>query len=547
LKLSLNEIKGYAVSHKKASLAILLILGAILIFTFMPKSKKTQSTVAEATVIKGNIEVSVTGTGTVEPVSSMLNVTDTNGTVKSVFKKNGEKVKKGDLIAELTNDTLMTELEKSRLDLERAEVNLNEALDGLASDTTIAPFDGRILSLQVKTGDQISQNMALATIQDDSQLVFDMPVSNGIAQKAVLNQEIEVFLPETGETVQGKIISKNNGAETGSNRTYLKVGILKTGKLSSGAQAFGTLNIDGQKVDALAISSLEWKNETQLKGTLSGKITNIYIEQGQTVKKGQKLFGLKSDSNQNQHKTAQIAYEQAKISLADLEKQVNNLKVDAPMDGTLAGITAKVGDEVATKTSNSSSSSSNELKSLGKVINSGQMEVTLPVDEVDIAKVTIGQKANISVDAFSDKEFTGHVVEIADEGTVANNVSSFDVKVLIDNKDSLLKSSMTANVTIVVADKNDTLLIPVDALQERGKGKFVLIPSSKDQRGSKPVKVGLMNDNYAEILNGLKEGDKILLPNQSTSSTKQSNMMPGMGGPPPNMGGQRRTRSSTGK
>lgn len=211
-----------------------------------------------------------------------------------------------------------------------------------------------------------------------------------------------------------------------------------------------------------------------------------------------------------------------------------------------------VGDEVLTSKSSQSQTSTNNSSSsdvdLGKVINSKQMIIPFPVDEVDIAKVKIGQQAEVTVDALEDKVFQGKVTEIAEEGVVTNNVSSFEVTIQLDNPENILKSGMTSNVTISVAKQANALLIPIEAVQEMGKRKFVLIPSSgaseqnsagskqdsaaSQQRGNRqPVTVGLTNESFAEITAGLQEGDKVLLPGLQTNANNARGMiLPGMGG-----------------
>jgi len=564
LKLSLNDMKKYVKNYKKITAVIIVVLLLVMGYTAFkfnqqPNTPNGQN-IAQAEVTRGSIEVTVTGTGTITPVAVEDIGPNAAGTVKKLYVKNGDRVKKGDLLLELTNDSLKLQLENARLDADKARLNLEDATGQLTADTITAPFSGRIVDLDVKTGDEVTKNAVLATLQDDSQLVFDMPVESAVAQKVVVGQKVEVFMPDRGETVEGKVIAINSqpvSGYNGQNRTYLKVAVAATGNLSSGIKAFGTLTVDGKQADALAVSTLEWIGESQIKATLTGKITGVYVQEGQAVKKGQRLLAFGNGTALNQQKTLQLSYQQAQLNLTELESQLDDLIVKAPVEGIVSGMDIKEGDEITangtksaatagTSGGNSSSSAASNgttsslTKSLGKIINTKQMEISFPVDEVDIAKVKLGQKANVTVDALPDKIFRGTVTEIAEEGTVTNNVSSFDVTILLDNPEGLLKSGMTANVTIVVAKKENALLIPIEALQERGQRKFVLLPGSTDslQRPNmQPVTVGLTNESYAEISEGLEEGSKVLLPGQQANANRSNAMMPGFGGGP--MGGGR--------
>lgn len=554
----LSLVKDYAQKHKKLTLLIAVLLVAAVYGVYRSTQQAGTSGVlntAQAEAARGSIEVTVTGTGTILPVGSEIIGKNVSGTVKKIYVKNGDRVKKGDLLAELVNDSLSLQTANARLNLEKARLNLNDSSTQLAYDTITAPFSGRIVGLETKAGDEVSKGAGLATLQDDSQLVFDMPVDSATAKKVSLNQKVEVFFPDRGDTVEGRVIVKNSQPVAGYNgqaRVYLKIAVAATGNLSSGTKAFGILTIDGKQVEALSVSTMEWKDETQLKATLTGKVTGLYVQEGQTVRKGQKLFALSSDTAQSAQKTQQLAYNQAQLELTDLESQLNDLTVKAPIDGIVSGMDVAEGDEIKSSGANSNTSSketttADSAGSLGKVIDTGQMEVSFPVDEVDIAKVKVGQAANITVDALPDQTFRGRVTDIAEEGEVTNNVSSFEVTILIDNPKSLLKSGMTANVTIVVARKDNVVLIPIEALQQRDARKFVLIPpteGAEQGRNMKPVTVGLTNESYVEIIEGLQEGDKVLLPGQQANTARPNSMFPGFGGG--NRPGGNTTRSSGG-
>lgn len=560
-----GSVKNLMVKHKKITAAVALVLVVAVYGTYRTTQQTDASALqntAQAEVTRGSIEVTVTGTGTIVPVATEDIGPNVSGTVKKIYVQNGDRVKKGDLLAEVVNDSLGVEVANARLELEKAALNLKDSSTQLSDDIITAPFSGRIVNLEVKKGEEISKGAVLATLQDDSQLVFDMPVDSDTAKKVYVNQKVEVFLPDQGETVEGRVIVKNSqpvSGYSGENRVYIKVAVAARGNLSSGMKAFGTVTVGGKQVDALAVSSLQWMNETGLKATLNGEVAAIYVQEGQTVKKGQKLFALHSDTAQSEQKTQQVAYEQALLNLNDLQQQLADLKVTAPIDGIVSGMDIKEGDEIGTGSSGStgtktsdmqssaSSSTTGSSKTFGKIINTDQVKVSFPVDEVDIAKVKIGQVANLTVDALPDRVFKGKVTEIAEEGEVTNNVASFDVTILVDNSEKLLKSGMTANVTIVVARKDNAVLIPVEALQERGQRKFVLVPAddgSGQGRNMRPVTVGLMNESFAEITQGLQEGDKILIPGQQSDTRNARTMMPGFGGPPPGSNRNSGTRSS---
>jgi HlyD family secretion protein len=161
---------------------------------------------------------------------------------------------------------------------------------------------------------------------------------------------------------------------------------------------------------------------------------------------------------------------------------------------------------------------------LATLIDDSGMKVTVSVDEVDITKVKLGQKAVVTLDALPDKTFAGEVTEIAAKGTESNGVASFDVIVSLDRSEEL-KENMTANVEIITAQKENVLLLPVEAVQERQGQKFVLMATNRDTDSGKQahtmtrVETGLYNDTMIEITSGLKAGDVVSLPGTMNTGT----------------------------
>ena len=137
------------------------------------------------------------------------------------------------------------------------------------------------------------------------------------------------------------------------------------------------------------------------------------------------------------------------------------------------------------------------------------------VDEADIGRVRLGQPARIRVETFKDRTFNGHVTQISPLGVEKDNVTSFEVKVSIDNPGQELKANMTANAEIVLEEHPGALLIPEAAVSYNAKKEAsvnVVAPGTKTGRTKVPIKVGIGNGTKIEVLGGLKAGDKLVLP-----------------------------------
>ena len=137
------------------------------------------------------------------------------------------------------------------------------------------------------------------------------------------------------------------------------------------------------------------------------------------------------------------------------------------------------------------------------------------VDESDIGKVYIGQPARIKVESFKDKTFNGKVTQISPMGVEKDNVTNFEVKVSIDNPGRELKANMTANAEIVLEELANSIIIPEAAVTyDSQKRAFVDLaaPGTKTGRSKTAVKLGVGNGTKIQILDGLKAGDKVVLP-----------------------------------
>jgi HlyD family secretion protein len=143
-----------------------------------------------------------------------------------------------------------------------------------------------------------------------------------------------------------------------------------------------------------------------------------------------------------------------------------------------------------------------------------QVYVDGKVDEADIGNVYFGQAARIHVQSFPNKTFNGKVTKISPLGVEKDNVTTFEVRVSIDNPAGELKALMTANAEILVTEHHNALSVPEQAMTwDNDKNAFVWVPDPKSKEGQKkaPVTAGISNGTRTEILAGLKEGDPVVL------------------------------------
>lgn len=206
---------------------------------------------------------------------------------------------------------------------------------------------------------------------------------------------------------------------------------------------------------------------------------------------------------------AQAALEQQQAAVASAEENLRNATIFSPIDGVILSRDSEVGTAVSSILQVGSSATT--IMTVGDL---NEVYVKGKVDESDVGHVYLGQPARIKIESFKDQSFTGKVTKISPMGTEKDNVTTFEVRVSISNDKRILKAQMSANAEIVLEEHKGVLAIPEGAvLYNKDKSTAVEIPDATDQTGKKKlsVKLGISNGAKTEVLNGLKEGQQVVL------------------------------------
>ena len=213
--------------------------------------------------------------------------------------------------------------------------------------------------------------------------------------------------------------------------------------------------------------------------------------------------------DQAKQRMAAAQIDQAQASLKQLEEQLSYTTITAPIDATVLSRDVEVGNAVSSILVLGSTATL--VMTLG---DTHQVYVQGKVDESDIGKVYLGQPARIKVQSFRDKTFNGVVTKIAPLGVEKDNVTTFEVRVSIDNPGGELKANMTANAEILLEEHKNVLTVPEQAvLYDKDRNASVEIPDPKQKTGRRKVdiKAGISNGTKTEILAGLNPGDTVIL------------------------------------
>jgi macrolide-specific efflux system membrane fusion protein len=191
----------------------------------------------------------------------------------------------------------------------------------------------------------------------------------------------------------------------------------------------------------------------------------------------------------------------AEAGLSDARASLGFATLVAPIDGVVAQVTTQEGETVA---------AGMNAPTFVTIIDLSKLEVAGYVDEVDIGRVVIGQSASFTVDSFPEVDFTGKVTAVYPRAVIQSNVVNYITTLSIDNAEGRLKPDMTATLNIVLEERRDVLSVPDKALRNEGGKRVVRVVEGQ---GSTPrtVRVGRRGGGFIEILEGLSEGDVVLL------------------------------------
>ena len=215
------------------------------------------------------------------------------------------------------------------------------------------------------------------------------------------------------------------------------------------------------------------------------------------------------EENSRNLSKAQADVAQAQALLERAEENLKYASIRSPLDGIVLSRELEVGDAVSSILQLGSNATL--IMTLGDI---RELYVKGKVDETDIGVVKVGQPVRITVDAYKNRTFKGEVFRISPMGVEKDNVTRFEVRVSITNDLDLLKVAMSANAEIVLEEHQNVLLIPESSLIYNEKRETsVEIPDMSTRTGRRqlPVKAGLSNGSKTEVLQGLKQGDQVVL------------------------------------
>jgi len=214
------------------------------------------------------------------------------------------------------------------------------------------------------------------------------------------------------------------------------------------------------------------------------------------------VLELQLDAAKASWETAKLNLEIAELSLESAELNLEKAVIVAPFDGVVADISITEGKEISTATLASPAIS---------LVDTSKIEMRGFIDEIDIAMVQLGQEANIILDALPDEEVKGSVVFISPVGTILAGVVSYDTTIALKNPVAELRDGMSATAEVIIERHDDVLSIPNRYIRGTTENPMVVVLVD-EQEEEREITLGLTDGINTEVLSGLQEGEKVILP-----------------------------------
>lgn len=524
----LPKLKG---KPKKKIIAIIAVIVVIIIVVSAlarggKKKNDSSSQYTFATAEKMDITESLSGSGTLQPADQYTVSTLLSGEILSDTFEEGDVVKKDQVLYQMDSSDAQRSIEKAQLNASSAQRNYSTASENLSDLNVKSKVNGTVVDMLVELGDKVNAGQQVATVRDDSTMSLELDFPADEAENFYVGESAVVTLYGSFETLNGNVAEISGATNVGTGNTIVKkvkINVTNPGAISDSQIATAEVGSSA----STSSGTFTYKENRAVYAEVSGDVSRIVADEGTRVSNGSTIIALESSSVRNSVSAAADSVKDAQLSLESQYDNLDDFTIKSPIDGTIISKDQKAGDTIDSNTK------------LCTIYDLSYLKITMNVDELDISKVSVGQKVQITADAVSGQTFEGKVTSVNLAGTTTNGVTTYPVEVQITDYGDLLPG-MNVDTYIVVNEVKDVLGVPAAAIS---RGNRVLVQTgNKSDDTSIPsgyeyveVETGVSSDDFVEIKSGINEGDSVAYIETGSSVDPFAMMM--SGGVAPSGGG----------
>ena len=465
----------------------------------------------QTTPEKRDLTNSLSGTGTLNPANTYNVKSLVAGKVLTSTIEEGDIVEEGTVLYTVDASDATTKAEQASITLQQAQRSYDKTVDRQYVRAEVA---GVVATLKVAKGDEVTSGQEVAVIRDSSKMVLQLEFPAADAATFSVGQSAEVTLDGTFETLTGTVtaVTGTDTLSTGNLLTRtVTITVRNAGGLTTAQAATATIN----GVSCIAAKCFEYQAERTLTTLAAGTVTAINVQEGGAVNKDDIVLQISGEDLTEAIQSAAETLRSAELNMDNLQEAMNNYTVTSPISGTIIEKNAKAGDAL---TAGADLCTIYDLSYLVMVIN---------VDELQVSDISVGQSVQVTADAVPDKTYTGTVTRVSMKGSSNGGTTTYPVTVRIDETEGL-RPGMNANAEIVIAEAKNALAVPNAAIV---RGGYVLVTKDSPSAANAdpdmtapegyvyvPVKIGVSDDDYTQIISGVTGNDTVAYDPSSVST-----------------------------
>ena len=465
----------------------------------------------QTTPEKRDLSNSLSGTGTLNPANTYNVKSLVAGKVLTSTIEEGDIVEEGTVLYTVDASDATTKAEQASITLQQAQRSYDKTVDRQYVRAEVA---GVVATLKVAKGDEVTSGQEVAVIRDSSKMVLQLEFPAADAAAFSVGQSADVTLDGTFETLTGTVtaVTGTDALSTGNLLTRtVTITVRNAGGLTTAQAATATIN----GVSCIAAKCFEYQAERTLTTLAAGTVTAINVQEGGAVNKDDIVLQISGEDLTEAIQSAAETLRSAELNMDNLQEAMNNYTVTSPISGTIIEKNAKAGDAL---TAGADLCTIYDLSYLVMVIN---------VDELQVSDVSVGQSVQVTADAVPDKTYTGTVTRVSMKGSSNGGTTTYPVTVRIDETEGL-RPGMNANAEIVIAEAGNALAVPNAAIV---RGGYVLVTKDSPSAANAdpdmtapegyvyvPVKTGVSDDDYTQIISGVTGNDTVAYDPSSVST-----------------------------
>ena len=465
----------------------------------------------QTTPEKRDLTNSLSGTGTLNPANTYNVKSLVAGKVLTSTIEEGDIVEEGTVLYTVDASDATTKAEQASITLQQAQRSYDKTVDRQYVRAEVA---GVVATLKVAKGDEVTSGQEVAVIRDSSKMVLQLEFPAADAATFSVGQSAEVTLDGTFETLTGTVtaVTGTDTLSTGNLLTRtVTITVRNAGGLTTAQAATATIN----GVSCIAAQCFEYQAERTLTTLAAGTVTAINVQEGGAVNKDDIVLQISGEDLTEAIQSAAETLRSAELNMDNLQEAMNNYTITSPISGTIIEKNAKAGDAL---TAGADLCTIYDLSYLVMVIN---------VDELQVSDISVGQSVQVTADAVPDKTYTGTVTRVSMKGSSNGGTTTYPVTVRIDETEGL-RPGMNANAEIVIAEAGNALAVPNAAIV---RGGYVLVTKDSPSAANAdpdmtapegyvyvPVKIGVSDDDYTQIISGVTGNDTVAYDPSSVST-----------------------------